>query len=73
MGEGEFGKLELFCCLFFFFLLPTLSGTYFSYCLDMHLNVGCFYLVPSWTSCNLVANQMEPMAACNSREKVANR
>nr|XP_009922018.1 PREDICTED: ubiquitin-conjugating enzyme E2 variant 3 isoform X2 [Haliaeetus albicilla] len=29
--------------------------------------------VPSWTRCNLVANQMEPMAACNSREKVANR
>ncbi|KAM6068426.1 ubiquitin-conjugating enzyme E2 variant 3 isoform 2-T2 [Theristicus caerulescens] len=29
--------------------------------------------VPSWTSCNLVANQTEAMAACNSRETVANR
>ncbi|XP_075611115.1 ubiquitin-conjugating enzyme E2 variant 3 isoform X1 [Balearica regulorum gibbericeps] len=29
--------------------------------------------VPSWTSCNLVANQTEAMAACNSREKVADR
>ncbi|XP_074697947.1 ubiquitin-conjugating enzyme E2 variant 3 isoform X1 [Strix aluco] len=29
--------------------------------------------VPSWTSCNSVANQTEAMAACNSREKVANR
>ncbi|NXW27545.1 UEVLD enzyme, partial [Phaetusa simplex] len=29
--------------------------------------------VLSWTSCNLAANQMEAMAARNSREKVANR
>ncbi|XP_076200241.1 ubiquitin-conjugating enzyme E2 variant 3 isoform X3 [Aptenodytes patagonicus] len=29
--------------------------------------------VPSWTSCNLVANQTEAMAAHNSREEVANR
>ncbi|PKU49182.1 ubiquitin-conjugating enzyme e2 variant hypothetical protein [Limosa lapponica baueri] len=29
--------------------------------------------VPSWTGCNLVANQTEAMAARNSREKVANR
>ncbi|XP_014731784.1 PREDICTED: ubiquitin-conjugating enzyme E2 variant 3 isoform X2 [Sturnus vulgaris] len=29
--------------------------------------------VPSWTSCNVVANQTEAMAACDSREKVANR
>lgn len=68
MGEGRFRKLE-----FFFFLLPTLSGTYFSHCLDVHLNVGCFYLVLSWTGCNLVANQTEAMAARNSREEVANR
>ncbi|XP_009081766.1 PREDICTED: ubiquitin-conjugating enzyme E2 variant 3 [Acanthisitta chloris] len=29
--------------------------------------------VPSWTSCNVVANQTEAIAARNSREKVANR
>ncbi|XP_053800938.1 ubiquitin-conjugating enzyme E2 variant 3 isoform X4 [Vidua chalybeata] len=29
--------------------------------------------VPSWTSCNVAANQTEAMAARNSREKVANR
>ncbi|KGL82812.1 Ubiquitin-conjugating enzyme E2 variant 3 [Tinamus guttatus] len=29
--------------------------------------------VPSWTNCNLVAHQIETAAACNSREKVANR
>ncbi|XP_015486104.1 ubiquitin-conjugating enzyme E2 variant 3 isoform X2 [Parus major] len=29
--------------------------------------------VPSWTSCNIVADQTEAMAARNSREKVANR
>ncbi|NWV17289.1 UEVLD enzyme, partial [Origma solitaria] len=29
--------------------------------------------VPSWSSCNVVANQTEAMAARNSREKVTNR
>nr|XP_005486646.1 ubiquitin-conjugating enzyme E2 variant 3 isoform X2 [Zonotrichia albicollis] len=29
--------------------------------------------VPSWSSCNVAANQTEAMAARNSREKVANR
>lgn len=33
----------------------------------------CFYLVPSWTSCTVAANQTEAMAARDSREKVANR